>query len=78
MNAYDRDLPGQADLAVLHFGDGEFAVLKPGRFVLCAVTGARIPLDALRYWNPIAQEAYAGPEQALARWRELTAQGDLF
>jgi hypothetical protein len=72
MNALDRNLPGQADLAILHYGDGEFAVLKPGRYVLCAVSGARIPLDALRYWNPIAQEAYAGPAQALARWRQLT------
>lgn len=71
MNAYDRDLNGQAELAVLHYGDGEFAVLKPGRYVLCAVSGARIPLEALRYWSPTAQEAYAGPEQALARWREL-------
>lgn len=71
MNAYDRDLSGKADLAVLHYGDGEFAVLKPGRYVLCAVTGARIPLDALRYWNPVTQEAYAGAEQALQRWREL-------
>jgi hypothetical protein len=72
MNAHDRDL---TDLAVLHYGDGEFAVLKPGRFVVCAVTGKRIPLDALRYWNPVAQEAYAGPEEALARWKELQAQG---
>lgn len=72
MNAHDRDL---TDLAVLHYGDGEFAVLKPGRFVVCAVTGKRIPLDALRYWNPAVQEAYAGPEQALARWKELQAQG---
>lgn len=72
MNAHDRDL---TDLAVLHYGDGEFAVLKPGRFVLCAVTGRRIPLDALRYWSPVAQEAYAGPEEALARWKELHAQG---
>lgn len=71
MNAYDRDLANQADLAILHYGDGEFAVLKPGRYVLCAVTGARIPLDALRYWNPVTQEAYAGPEQALARWRDI-------
>lgn len=71
MNAHDRDLPGQADLAVVHYGDGEMAVLKPGRFVLCAVSGARIPLEALRYWNPVTQEAYAGPEQALARWLEL-------
>jgi hypothetical protein len=74
MNAYDRDLQGQADLAVLHYGDGEFAVLKPGRYVLCAVSGARISLESLRYWNPVAQEAYAGPEQALQRWRELSAK----
>ena len=28
--------------ATLHYGDGEFAVLKPGPFVLCAVTGKPI------------------------------------
>ena len=72
MNAHDRDL---TDLAVLHYGDGEFAVLKPGRFVVCAVSGRRIPLEALRYWSPVVQEAYAGPEEALARWRQLSAQG---
>jgi hypothetical protein len=71
MNAYDRNLPNDPQLAVLHYGDGEYAVLKPGRYVLCAVTGAKIPLDALRYWNPVTQEAFAGPEQALERWREL-------
>lgn len=75
MNAHDRDLSGQADIAVLHYGDGDFTILKPGRYVLCAVTGAKIPLDMLRYWNPVTQEAYAGPTQALARWRELNAKG---
>lgn len=71
MNAYDRDLAGKAaDLAVVHYGDGEFVVLKPGRFVECAVSGVRIPLDALRYWSPELQEAYAGPKEALARWKE--------
>lgn len=69
MNAHDRDMGAAEDLAILHYSDGEYAVLKPGRYVLCAVTGARIPLDRLRYWNPIAQEAYLGPEQALAAWR---------
>jgi len=76
MNAYDRNLPNDPQLAVLHYGDGEYAVLKPGRYVLCAVSGAKIPLDALRYWNPVTQEAFAGPEQALERWRELNAGGD--
>ena len=64
MNAYDRNLSNDPGLAVLHYGDGEYAVLRPGRFVLCAVTGAKIPLEALRYWNPRLQEAYAGPAES--------------
>ncbi|HLK24433.1 MAG TPA: DUF2093 domain-containing protein [Caulobacteraceae bacterium] len=71
MNAHDRQLPHDPEAAVLHYGDGDYAVLKPGRYVLCAITGAKIPLESLRYWNPVTQEAFAGPEQALARWREL-------
>ena len=67
MNAHDF-APG--DIAKLHYGDGEFAVLKPGRYVLCAVTGVRIPLDQLRYWSVPLQEAYAGPKEALQRWQE--------
>lgn len=70
MNAFERDLEGEASL---HYGDGEFAVLRPGRFVVCAVTGRRVPLEALRYWSAELQEAYAGPEEALARWRAVNA-----
>lgn len=69
MNALDRDMGG--DIAVVHYGDGEYAVLKPGRHVVCAVSGVKIPLEALRYWNSAAQEAYAGPAEALKRWKEL-------
>ncbi len=68
MNMHDREL---GDLAVLHYGDGDFAPLKPGRYVLCAVTGVKIPLQALRYWSAVKQEAYAGPTEATKRWREL-------
>lgn len=53
--------------AVLHYGDGEFAVLKAGGHVTCAVSGRRVPLEALRYWSVTHQEAYAGASQALAR-----------
>lgn len=71
MNAHDRDLSGKpAELAVLHYGDGEFVVLKPGRHVVCAVSGVKIPLQALRYWSPALQEAYAGSTEAFARWKE--------
>ncbi len=69
MNAYDRDIG--RDIATLHYGDGEFAILKPGKHVVCAVSGVRIPLDALRYWSPEQQEAYAGPAEALKRWQAL-------
>lgn len=71
MNAHDRDLAGPAgELAVLHYGDGDFVVLKPGRHVRCAVSGKLIALEALRYWSAPLQEAYAGPAESLARWRE--------
>ena len=71
MNTHDRDL---GDMAVLHYGDGEYAVLKPGRYVVCAVSGVKIPLQALRYWSPVLQEAYAGPKEATQRWREMESQ----
>ena len=32
-------------------------------------------LESLRYWNPVVQEAYAGPEEALARWKALNGRG---
>lgn len=53
--------------AALHYGDGEYAVLKPGRFVTCAVTGKAIPLETLRYWSASLQEAYASPAEAFQR-----------
>jgi hypothetical protein len=42
-----------------------FQVLRPGRWVVCAVTGERIALGELRYWSVERQEAYATPEAAL-------------
>lgn len=69
MDPMTQTAPGQA---TLHYGDGEFAVLKPGRYVTCAVSGRGIPLEILRYWSVSLQEAYAGPDEAFKR----LAQGD--
>jgi hypothetical protein len=66
MNRLERR-PTPAVEASLHYLDGEFRVVRPGTFVRCAVTGAPIPLDELRYWNVAAQEAYATPEAKLKR-----------
>jgi hypothetical protein len=59
--------PRSEALAVLRYGTPDFQVVRPGAFVLCAVSGRRIPLEALRYWSVELQEAYAGPEEASAR-----------
>ena len=56
--------------AVVRYGDNEITSLKQGLFVRCAVSGARIPLDELRYWNVDLQEAYRSPVEASQRWRE--------
>ena len=66
MNRHERR-PVAAAEAELDYGDGEFRVIRPGSFVRCAVTGAPIALDDLRYWNVALQEAYASPEAKMAR-----------
>lgn len=70
MNRMDRDFrpEGMADLEYL---DGEYRVVKPGSFVLCAVSGVQIPLEALRYWSVDLQEAYASPAESLQRFRDM-------
>lgn len=58
-------------LARLHYMANGFRVLAPGDHVLCAVSGARIPLDTLRYWSVGRQQAYATAQLAS---EALTAQ----
>lgn len=53
--------------AQLIYAPNEFRVVKPGKFVFCAVTEAEIPLEALRYWSVGEQEAYATAEAATER-----------
>lgn len=63
-------LPASPPLATLHYGDGEFALLRPGAYVTCAVSGVAIPLAALRYWSVERQEAYASPLEFMAAARD--------
>lgn len=69
MNKMERDLrpEGQAELEYL---DGEYRVIKPGSYVVCAVTGMHIPVESLRYWSVELQEAYATAAIALQRFQE--------
>lgn len=56
--------PGEARIKYL---DGDLSVVSPGDYVLCAVTGRKIPLQALRYWSVEHQEAYIDAEAAAKR-----------
>ena len=66
LNRFDRPSPmaGEAEVKYL---DGDFRVVRPGAFVRCAVTGAPIPLEELKYWSVDLQEAYAIPSAVLQR-----------
>lgn len=53
--------------ATLFYQPNGFRVLKPGHHVICAVSGEQVPLEALRYWCVVRQEAYASAELATKR-----------
>ena len=57
--------------AQLHYLDAEYQVIKPGNYVICAVTGNSIPLDELKYWSVARQEPYIDVVASVAREREL-------
>lgn len=65
MNPFDSGASARDGEAEVEYLDAEFAVIKPGRYVRCAITGVKIPLEALRYWNVDKQEAYANAEAAM-------------
>lgn len=53
--------------ATLFYQPNGFRVVRPGAYVVCAVSGEQVPLAALRYWSVERQEAYAGPDLATRR-----------
>jgi hypothetical protein len=59
-------MKGAGREARVHYMAGTFRLLSDGDHVACAVTGARIPLDELRYWSVARQEAYCDAAASLA------------
>ena len=52
---------------MLFYQPNGFRALSPGHYVVCAVSGAEVPLEALRYWSVERQEGYASAELATGR-----------
>jgi hypothetical protein len=44
--------------ARLRYIQGNYTIIAPGDYVVCAVTGAHIALADLRYWSVEHQQAY--------------------
>ena len=53
--------------ARLHYQPNGFRVLSPGDHVTCAMSGARITIEMLRYWSVARQEPYASADLATRR-----------
>ena len=68
-------MTGAGRAARLHYLDGTFRVLSNGDHVLCAVTGAPIPLHELRYWSVDRQEAYADAAASMEAERRAGGRG---
>ena len=51
-------------LAKLKYLPNKFEILEPGDYVICAVSGKKINIDNLNYWNVDTQEAYFSYKEA--------------
>ncbi|HUG45042.1 MAG TPA: DUF2093 domain-containing protein [Sphingomicrobium sp.] len=58
-------MTGGGTLARVHYMAGTLRLLSRGDYVVCAVTGSRIPLQELKYWSVERQEAYVDAAASL-------------
>lgn len=58
-------MSGSRAPAKVRYLPGTFRVLSNGDHVICAVTGARIPLHELKYWSVDRQEPYVDAQASL-------------
>ena len=58
-------MSGSGAPARVRYLPGTFRVLSNGDHVVCAVTGAQIPLHELKYWSVERQEAYVDADSSL-------------
>ena len=58
-------------LAKIKYLPNNFEVIKTGDYVECAVTGKKIEIENLTYWNVELQEAYFSYKEAFEKREEL-------
>ena len=58
-------------LATIKYLPNNFTIIEDGDYVICAVSGKKIYLDKLTYWNVELQEAYFSYVEADKKREEL-------
>ena len=54
-------------LAKIKYLPNNFQIIEPGDYVECAVSGRKISLENLTYWNVELQEPYFSYEEAFKK-----------
>ena len=55
--------------AKLQYKQGNYEIISEGDYVLCAVSGKRIFLTDLKYWNVELQEPYFSPLEVAEKFQ---------
>ena len=66
-------MSGSGRAARVHYLAGSFRLLSDGDHVVCAITGAHIPLHELRYWSVARHEPYADAAASFEAERRAAA-----
>ena len=59
-------------LAKLKYLPNNFEILENGDHVICAISGKKIPLEKLNYWNVDDQEPYYSYKEAFLKREKKT------
>ena len=57
--------------AKLIYKHNSFDIIEEGDYVLCAISGKKVMLKDLNYWNVELQEAYYSAKEANKRFKDL-------
>ena len=58
-------------LAKIKYLPNNYQIIKEGDHVICAISGKKIPLENLTYWNVDLQEAYFSYKEAQIKQENL-------
>ena len=58
-------------LAKIKYLPNNFQIIQPGDYVVCAVSGKKIDLENLTYWNVELQEAYFSYKEAFQKREKM-------